>query len=1004
MRAATALLTVFLFSLPALAGDPSAALADLDAARIEPDKAVRVEGLRLNALMGEVQIVDAVLVPVSAVAGRVVELVLLGDAVARLPAPDEVEAGQLELFTGSRNLEEPITEAVLVMCMDAAVDAIMARPGIEIDAAQKQRAFELYEAWKDSTERRTLGVRAAIARDALGDPGASTFFAARFQGDDLGTFFYSFDPDADEQVTLGQFVRLELTKKEERRSRRAIHREQRRGRLIGLQFEDLGSWDTWVSSSLRADDGTIRPGKAPFEPQHYQIRAEIGKKGERIDGTATIDLLAVLDGRSAVPLTIDPRLEARAVRREGGDLPFIQEGGAITVFLTEPVSMGTDLRLEIDYEGVALTKLAKRLYSLNATLNWYPRAGVVDRASYDLDITAPEKLDLLATGVVVSNEVGSDGRRRLRTRQEIPSIGASFEIGDYERLERQVGHVAVTLACARDTEDIPEDKKELVLDTLADGLEYFEEIYGPYPLDHLTVVSAPREYSQGLLGFISLSSFIMQPYSILHFIYGVEDHRNTIIHELAHQWWGNQIGWKSYRDQWLSEAMADHATLMWIRHRVPANRKPIVGPISGWQEMINFTSNDGRPFEALGPIVLGVRLESSLAEGAYATIVYEKGAVLLNMLAQSVGEENFLKGLRQIYTRTAGRSMSTEDFLKAMEVLFASDFSWFRDQYVYGTGLPEVYYQWEARENEAGNGWVISGKTRQQTPWRYDWALTRESGRLDIKRETVGQIDVEESQLIAPFRIGIHNPEVAEGESSEEETAEKESHRRKKRRKKKEKKPEAEPVERPNQWIVGRMGLKGTEYTFEVPLQHKPLRMLLDPQGEVFGRFFSETDAPKRITFYRGLDATAAGDLSEAERLFREALELPVGPEARSDRLRKRQERESKILDARIRRELAWIMIDVNRLDEARAQLEAAQETYEDISTVRAESRLELLTGDARSAYRRLRRAVLKRRQDTGTPAWMLLAIAARESDETKALERAMAALERRGIDTSLLD
>ena len=296
---------------PTLAGDPTAALAELDAARIEPDKAVRVQGLRLNTLMGEVQINDAALVPVSPVAGRVVEMVLLGDAVALLPAPDEVEAGQLELFTGSRDLEEPITEAVLVMCMDAASDAILARPATEIEPKLKQRAHELYEDWKDSTERKTLGVRAAIARDALGDPGAATFFAARFSGEDLGTFIYSFHPDADEQVTLGQFVRPELSDKEERRSRKAIHRQQRRGRMIGLELEDLGVWDTWVSSSLRLDDGTMRPGKAPFQPQHYSIRIEIGEKGERIKGTATI----FSSRRKSCPVSPAKSPQKRAVER-----------------------------------------------------------------------------------------------------------------------------------------------------------------------------------------------------------------------------------------------------------------------------------------------------------------------------------------------------------------------------------------------------------------------------------------------------------------------------------------------------------------------------------------------------------------------------------------------------------------------------------------------------------------------------------------------------------------
>ena len=59
-----------------------------------------------------------------------------------------------------------------------------------------------------------------------------------------------------EQVTLGQWVPIDPTKREERKIRRQIHSQQRRGRMVGFELEDLGAWDTWLSTPLRNPDGT----------------------------------------------------------------------------------------------------------------------------------------------------------------------------------------------------------------------------------------------------------------------------------------------------------------------------------------------------------------------------------------------------------------------------------------------------------------------------------------------------------------------------------------------------------------------------------------------------------------------------------------------------------------------------------------------------------------------------------------------------------------------------
>lgn len=102
--------------------DPAALWKEIEAATLDTAKAVSLKNLKLAAGLGNLQLTDGVLVPASPIGGRVVEMVFLGKGRIALDAPDRVEAGQLELFTGGSRLDSEFTEAVLVVGLDAAVD------------------------------------------------------------------------------------------------------------------------------------------------------------------------------------------------------------------------------------------------------------------------------------------------------------------------------------------------------------------------------------------------------------------------------------------------------------------------------------------------------------------------------------------------------------------------------------------------------------------------------------------------------------------------------------------------------------------------------------------------------------------------------------------------------------------------------------------------------------------------------------------------------------------
>lgn len=962
--------------------DPQTLRRDLDAAQLDPAAAVRLDKLTLKAGLADIRLADGVLVPATAVGGRPEEMVFLGKGRLSLEAPDAIEQGQLEIFTGGPRLDEEFTQAVLVVGLDAATDAMLRRPkAASLDPALARQAAEVYDRWRARPERKLLNVEGAVLMDAAGDAAYQGYFAGWFQGTELGDFLYLVEPDARDQVTLGHFVPLEATEKEKRKILRQIDREQRRGRLIGVELEDLGQWDTWVSSPLRGRDGKPLPGIASFEPTKYTLEVTLGEGDLRLAGKARIDLQPAVRGSRAVVLTLSSELQVQKVTDAAGTaLVFERLGSDLDVILPRPATEGERVTVVVEYSGHLIGKDGKSRALLD-TLGWYPHAGSVDRAPYEVTFRWPRKLDLVACGRRVDG--GEEGGNRWERRVlDLPAAAFTFEVGRFKQETTQAGHVAVTVAFDPDSTLLDWKVRREIVQSVSDSLTFFEEQFGPYPLDEMTVVTVPRDFSQATLGFVALSDLMMVDLGIFNLLLGLEDRRTVIAHEVAHQWWGHLVGWESYRDQWISEAMANYAAVLYARKRLDWKDRYGFGPTSGWQEELTGTTPDGRSIESLGPVVLGARLASSHAgEGAYQAIVYKKGAVILDMLARSLGEGNFPKVLAQIVKARSNRLLSTEDFLSLIERITSSHLDWFGNQYVFGTGLPEVHYTYRFEPAEEGK-WKVRGQARQQTPYRFRYRVVKTAaGGLDVARERIDQITVAQSRLVVPVEALVYDP-PASGKG---------------------KKGKANTLVKGNLFLSGESG----EFTLEVPSE--PKEFWLDRDSQVFGLFYDESRNPKRVLLRRGKDAATAGRIEEAESLLRQALDATVETSPDSDRKGADLRWERRQLDARIQLALVRLYLDAGREDDARAAFDQAYKvlgTYggwvgEELKVL--ESRLEMRRGQFDKAFKRLRRGLLKSGELDGVEGYALLAIAARSTGHPEELEQAMKAAREGGVDMSLM-
>jgi aminopeptidase N len=155
-----------------------------------------------------------------------------------------------------------------------------------------------------------------------------------------------------------------------------------------------------------------------------------------------------------------------------------------------------------------------------------------------------------------------------------------------------------------------------------------------------------------------------------------------IAHELAHQWWGQAVGWKNYHEQWLSEGFAQYLAALY------AERERGADTFTSVLRQMRRTAIDASP---QGPVYLGYRLGHLKGDSrVFRALVYNKGAMVLHMLRRLVGDEAFFSGLREFYAKWRYKKAGTDDLRLAMENATGRPLDRFFNRWIYSSGIPTL--------------------------------------------------------------------------------------------------------------------------------------------------------------------------------------------------------------------------------------------------------------------------------------------------------------------------
>ena len=197
----------------------------------------------------------------------------------------------------------------------------------------------------------------------------------------------------------------------------------------------------------------------------------------------------------------------------------------------------------------------------------------------------------------------------------------------------------------------------------------------------------------------------------------IEFYNLVAVHEMAHQWWGHVVGWKTYRDQWLSEGFAEFSASFYsgkfqtekVRTYWDLKRKGLLS---------NNTSGH-RPAQ-IGPLYLNEQLNAHLEPRNSTEGIYDKGAYVLEMLrmmmedrTQKEPDQRFIDTMHDFVSTYANRNASTAGFQRVVEKHMGQPMDWFFNEYVYGTEIPT--YDFKYKVNPTGDGKSILQFTLTQS-------------------------------------------------------------------------------------------------------------------------------------------------------------------------------------------------------------------------------------------------------------------------------------------------
>lgn len=515
--------------------------------------------------------------------------------------------------------------------------------------------------------------------------------------------------------------------------------------LVGALLATLAAPARGASDDPRAD----------YDVQDYRLELLVDPASQTVRGCGVTAGVVVAEKLESVVIDLAAPLQALGATQVAGDLfqktlphgdalAFDRVGDTVVVHLAASLARGERFQVAVWYSGRPLRQddfngfqwtltpgsgqpwIASSCQTIGEQ-TWWPC-----KASYfhpedkpervAVHVTAPSTLTAVSNGRLVDVERGAGVTTwRWRIDQSIPTYSVAIAVGPYVHFEEEVALPGLERKLPIHCWVLPESeaKARKQFAQVPELLRFFSEKFGPFPfpdkfglvetpiwgMEHATVIAYGNSFPDAIRG-----TGEVDPYELRNKLYDY-----VLVHEAAHEWFGNAVTASTWGDFWIHEGFCAYAEALWVEH------------VHGLDAALDFMAEKKAGISDLATVF---RPRRDTAAAAYDTQMYDKGAWLLHMLRYVMGDEPFFAAVKEFACDPRWRkgTCTSADFQAVCERRHGASLRSFFQPWLYGTRWPSYTVRQPKLE---GNKATVAIECKSRGQFRYEMPLDVEATCAD---------------------------------------------------------------------------------------------------------------------------------------------------------------------------------------------------------------------------------------------------------------------------------
>jgi aminopeptidase N len=498
------------------------------------------------------------------------------------------------------------------------------------------------------------------------------------------------------------------------------------------------------------------PVNKNIDIKHYIFQLRLTDSNDEIIGTTQVTVNFKQAGIQNFRLDLinkstekkDKGMIVEGVSISNTTVNYTHENDALIIYLPKSSVANETITFTIKYHGIPFdglrigtTKYGDRSFFNenwpNRGRHWLPILDhPSDKATSEFIVTAPAHYKVVSNGLLLEESALGNNINLTHWKQSVPVSSWLFVLGVADFAVQYVddfeGKSIQTWVYSKNREAGFYDFKEPTKKVLA----FYTKYVGPYAYEKLANIQTPS-----VNGGMETSSAIFYGEDLVNGK-GDERTRNIVVHEIAHQWFGNAVTEATWDDAWLSEGFATFFTILYYENeygQAEYNKRIIKAKKAVLDMTVKMPD-----FSIIAP-------RTAEKEAVTTGLTYQKGAWFLHMLRNKMGEQNFKKGIQSYYKKFYNANATTDDFRFEMEKAAGLDLKTFFKQWLYQPVNPKIDAIWSY--DPSSHKIIINVTQTQLTDFNFDIPI--EIGYYTKGSETpvILKMNLNKKQLSQSFNL-----------------------------------------------------------------------------------------------------------------------------------------------------------------------------------------------------------------------------------------------------------